>query len=156
MFAEHIIQFISHTRSTLRRTHRNSSRTRGVQKRTKTADSLRTWCVHSLSIRLKTTIQSCLTHPKQANPRLLNLQVVQITPHTKTYSGSPSSKNFDGDVALTKTVSTEYAATQLRRDTLTSTSTGVITSRKPKAVSRTTSLPSTTMGTSPGRTRSVC
>jgi hypothetical protein len=62
---------------------------------------------------------------------VLNLQVVQTTPHTKTYSGSPSSKNFDGDVALTKAINEEFAATQLRRDTVTATSKpGVITTKK--------------------------
>jgi hypothetical protein len=62
---------------------------------------------------------------------VLNLQVVQTTPHTKTYSGSPNSKNFDGDVALIEQVADEYAATQLRRDTVTATSKpGVITTKK--------------------------
>jgi hypothetical protein len=62
---------------------------------------------------------------------VLNLQVVQTSPHTKTYSGSASKKNLDGDVALTKEVSGEYAATQLRRDTVTATSQpGVITTKK--------------------------
>jgi hypothetical protein len=62
---------------------------------------------------------------------VLNLQVVQTTPHTKTYSGSASKKNLDGDVALTKEVSGEYAATQLRRDTVTATTKpGVITTKK--------------------------
>src|SRR5699024_8953074 len=62
---------------------------------------------------------------------VLNLQVVQTSPHTKTYSGSPNGKNLDGDVALTEEVSKEYAATQLRRDTVTATSKpGVITTKK--------------------------
>src|SRR5699024_7538402 len=62
---------------------------------------------------------------------VLNLQVVQTSPHTKTYSGSPGGKNFDGDVALTEEVAKEYAATQLRRDTVTATSKpGVITTKK--------------------------
>jgi hypothetical protein len=62
---------------------------------------------------------------------VLNLQVVQTSPHTKTYSGNASKKNLDGDVALTKEVSGEYAATQLRRDTVTATSKpGVITTKK--------------------------
>jgi hypothetical protein len=62
---------------------------------------------------------------------VLNLQVVQTSPHTKTYSGNASKKNLDGDVALTKEVSSEYAATQLRRDTVTATSKpGVITTKK--------------------------
>jgi hypothetical protein len=65
---------------------------------------------------------------------VLNLQVVQTSPHTKTYSGDASSKNLDGDVALTKEVSGEYAATQLRRDTVTATSKpGIITTKKVRA-----------------------
>jgi hypothetical protein len=62
---------------------------------------------------------------------VLNLQVVQTSPHINSYSGSPNSKNFDGDVALTAAIYNEYAATQLRRDTLTATSKpGVITTKK--------------------------
>jgi hypothetical protein len=62
---------------------------------------------------------------------VLNLQVVQTSPHTKTYSGDASKKNLDGDVALTEEVSKEFAATQLRRDTVTATSKpGVITTKK--------------------------
>jgi hypothetical protein len=62
---------------------------------------------------------------------VLNLQVVQTTPHTKTYSGSPRGKNFDGDVTLTKAINNEYAGTRLRRDTVTATSKpGVITTKK--------------------------
>lgn len=52
----------------------------------------------------------------------LNLQVVQTTPHTKTYEGSKKGKNFDGDIALVRAVAEEYGAGRLRRDTLTSTS----------------------------------
>ncbi|GAA0473714.1 hypothetical protein MUK72_19880 (plasmid) [Halococcus dombrowskii] len=62
---------------------------------------------------------------------VLNLQVVQTSPHIQTYSGPPQSKNFDGDVALVESVSEEYAATQLRQDTLTATTKpGVITTKK--------------------------
>jgi hypothetical protein len=62
---------------------------------------------------------------------VLNLQVVQTSPHTKTYSGNASKKNLDGDVALVDEVGSEYAATQLRRDTVTATSKpGVITTKK--------------------------
>jgi hypothetical protein len=62
---------------------------------------------------------------------VLNLQVVQTTPHIKSYSGSPGRKNFDGDVALVQSVAKEYAATQLRQDTLTATTKpGVITTKK--------------------------
>jgi len=62
---------------------------------------------------------------------VLNLQVVQTTPHIKTYSGSPTSKNFDGDVALVQQIGEEFAATQLRQDTLTATTKpGVITTKK--------------------------
>jgi hypothetical protein len=62
---------------------------------------------------------------------VLNLQVVQTSPHIKTYSGSPRSKNFDGDIALVQSVAEEYAATQLRQDTLTATTKpGVITTKK--------------------------
>jgi hypothetical protein len=65
---------------------------------------------------------------------VLNLQVVRTTPHMKSYSGSPNSKNFDGDVALVEEVSGEYAATRLRRDTVTATSKpGVITTKKVRA-----------------------
>jgi hypothetical protein len=65
---------------------------------------------------------------------VLNLQVVQTTPHIKTYSGSAQSKNFDGDVALVQSVAEEYAATQLRQDTLTATTNpGVITTKKARA-----------------------
>jgi hypothetical protein len=74
-------------------------------------------------------------HERRAFLRdVLNLQVVQTTPHTKTYSGSPNGKNLDGDVALVGEVSGEYAATQLRRDTVTATSKpGVITTKKVRA-----------------------
>jgi hypothetical protein len=62
---------------------------------------------------------------------VLNLRVVQTSPHTKTYSGNASKKNLDGDVALVEEVSGEYAATQLRRDTVTATSkSGIITTKK--------------------------
>jgi hypothetical protein len=65
---------------------------------------------------------------------VLNLQVVQTSPHIKTYSGSAQSKNFDGDVALVQSVAEEYAATQLRQDTLTATTKpGVITTKKARA-----------------------
>jgi hypothetical protein len=65
---------------------------------------------------------------------VLNLQVVQTSPHINTYSGSAQSKNFDGDVALVKSVAEEYAATQLRQDTLTATTKpGVITTKKARA-----------------------
>mgnify|MGYP000096551984 CR=1 FL=1 len=60
----------------------------------------------------------------------LNLQVVQTTPHTKTYEGSTKGKNFDGDIALVRAVAEDYGAGRLRRDTLTSTSKpGVITTK---------------------------
>jgi hypothetical protein len=62
---------------------------------------------------------------------VLNLQVVQTSPHTKTYSGSPGKKNFDGDVALVEEIAEKFAATQLRQDTLTATTKpGVITTKK--------------------------
>jgi hypothetical protein len=62
---------------------------------------------------------------------VLNLQVVQTSPHTKTYSGSPGGKNFDGDVALVQEIAEKFAATQLRQDTLTATTKpGVITTKK--------------------------
>jgi hypothetical protein len=62
---------------------------------------------------------------------VLNLQVVQTSPHTKTYSGSPGGKNFDGDVALIQEIAEKFAATQLRQDTLTATTKpGVITTKK--------------------------
>jgi len=65
---------------------------------------------------------------------VLNLQVVQTSPHINTYSGSAQSKNFDGDVALVQSVAEEYAATQLRQDTLTATTKpGVITTKKARA-----------------------
>ena len=65
---------------------------------------------------------------------VLNLQVVQTSPHINTYSGSPSSTNFDGDVALVEKVAESFAATQLRRDTITSTTKpGVITTKKARA-----------------------
>ena len=65
---------------------------------------------------------------------VLNLQVVQTTPHIRTYSGSARNKNFDGDVALVQAVAEEYAATQLRQDTLTATTKpGVITTKKARA-----------------------
>jgi AraC-like DNA-binding protein len=60
--------------------------------------------------------------------------VVQTSPHMNTYSGSAQSKNFDGDVALVQSVAEEYAATQLRQDTLTATTKpGVITTKKARA-----------------------
>ena len=62
---------------------------------------------------------------------VLNLQVVQTSPHTKTYSGSTGGKNFDGDVALVQEIAEKFAATQLRQDTLTATTKpGVITTKK--------------------------
>jgi len=65
---------------------------------------------------------------------VLNLQVVQTSSHINTYSGSAQSKNFDGDVALVQSVAEEYAATQLRQDTLTATTKpGVITTKKARA-----------------------
>lgn len=60
----------------------------------------------------------------------LNLQVVQTTPHTKTYEGSTKGKNFDGDNGLIRAVANEYGAGRLRRDTLKSASKpGVITTK---------------------------
>ena len=65
---------------------------------------------------------------------VLNLQVVQTSPHIDTYSGAPQSKIFDGDVALVQSVAEEYVATQLRQDTLTATTKpGVITTKKARA-----------------------
>jgi hypothetical protein len=64
---------------------------------------------------------------------VLNLQVVQTTPHVNTYSGSTASKNFDADAALVREVSEEYrqASQTLRTDTLTQTTApGVITTKK--------------------------
>jgi hypothetical protein len=62
---------------------------------------------------------------------VLNLQIVQTTPHVKTYSGSTDSKNFDGDVELVREIADRYGSAQLRRDTLTaSTKPGVITTKK--------------------------
>jgi hypothetical protein len=62
---------------------------------------------------------------------VLNLQVVQTSPHIQGYSGSPDSTNFDGPVALVNRIAEEYSASLLRRDTLSSTShPGVITTKK--------------------------
>ncbi|EMA48608.1 hypothetical protein [Halococcus salifodinae] len=60
--------------------------------------------------------------------------MVQTSPHINTYSGSAQSKNFDGDVALVKSVAEEYAAMQLRQDTfIATTKPGVITTKKARA-----------------------
>lgn len=71
-------------------------------------------------------------HRRQFLRDVLNLQIVQTTPHVNSYSGSPAGKNFDGDVALVETVAAEYGAqAQLRQDKLTSTTNpGVITTKK--------------------------
>lgn len=62
---------------------------------------------------------------------VLNLQVVQTSPHVQSYSGSPDSTNFDGPVALVDQIAEEYSASLLRRDTLSSTTKpGVITTKK--------------------------
>jgi hypothetical protein len=62
---------------------------------------------------------------------VLNLQVVQTSPHVQGYSGPSDSTNFDGPVALVNRIAEEYSASLLRRDTLSSTShPGVITTKK--------------------------
>jgi hypothetical protein len=62
---------------------------------------------------------------------VLNLQVVQTSPHVQGYSGSPDSTNFDGPVALVNQIAEEYSASLLRRDTLSATTKpGVITTKK--------------------------
>lgn len=61
---------------------------------------------------------------------VLNLQVVQTTPHAKTYEGSVSSKNFDGDVELVKNIADTFGGERLRSDSLTTTKKpGVITTK---------------------------
>ena len=62
----------------------------------------------------------------------LNLQVV-CTDNTnvRSYSGSPASKNFGGDLELTKRVADEYGGQRLRADTITATTDpGLITTKK--------------------------
>lgn len=71
---------------------------------------------------------------------VLNLQIVQTSPHINSYSGSPAGKNFDGDVALVQAVAgeyggTDYAITRQRRIVdrqlqVTTTKPGVITTKK--------------------------
>lgn len=62
---------------------------------------------------------------------VLNLQVVQTSPHIQSYSGSPDSTNFDGPVALVNRIAEEYSESLLRRDTLSATTKpGVITTKK--------------------------
>jgi hypothetical protein len=62
---------------------------------------------------------------------VLNMQVVQTSPHIQGYSGPPDSTNFDGPVALVNQIAEEYSASMLRRDTLSATTKpGVITTKK--------------------------
>lgn len=91
----------------------------------------------------------------------LNLQVV-CTDNTsvQSYSGSPASKNFGGDLELTKRVADEYGGQRLRADTITATTDpGLITTKKVLnsmgEESRSMSAPPTTTGTSPARTTST-
>lgn len=61
---------------------------------------------------------------------VLNVQVVQTTPHQKFYEGSTASKNFDPDVALVRRVASEFGNQRIRSDRITSTGPpGVITTK---------------------------
>lgn len=62
---------------------------------------------------------------------VLNLRVVQTTPHVHTYSGDPTGKNFGDDVALVDAVADQYGQHQLAQDRLTTTSApAVVTTKK--------------------------
>ena len=61
---------------------------------------------------------------------VLNLQVVQTTPHMKFYEGSTRSKNFDADIALVQAAGEEFGKQRIRADRITTTGKpGVITTK---------------------------
>ncbi|WP_330633762.1 hypothetical protein [Halocatena halophila] len=61
---------------------------------------------------------------------IFNIQVVQTTPHMKTYEGPTGSKNFSGDIELVREVAREYGDQRIRSDRLESTGKpGVLTTK---------------------------
>jgi len=62
---------------------------------------------------------------------VLNLRVVQTTPHVQTYSGNPTGKNFGDDIAVVDEVADRFGGRTLTRDRLTQTTApAVVTTKK--------------------------
>ena len=66
-----------------------------------------------------------------SGPRVRKEYLLDTCLNITIYFGSPSGKNFHGDVALVQEIAKEFAATQLRQDTFTATTKpGVIMIKK--------------------------